>query len=195
MENNTTKKTNTIKPRKSVDDTIFQELAEKYPLESSKNGVEYEVKLEYLTFETDFFDATMRNIITQVGSDAIAVLFFFRSKMCPLGWRVRIDGIYGETLISDCAYICHIPIEKVKTIVSVLVKNKILFTVKDERYAEGTYACTTQQIFNFEMTANNRKRERERKAAQRKKNKIDNQNLDENNALFETLSDDECPFD
>lgn len=152
----------------TIDNTIFKELNDKYPLVSAENGVSYKQSLDYLTFETDFIrDFNLRNLRKKYGNDVIAVIFYLRTQMCDDGWKVRVDGQAYEYLMDDCAHSCGIEEDKVKEIHQDLVHHKIFFQVQDESFEEGEWLTCPQQVYNYEMACNNRQLSRARNAKRR----------------------------
>lgn len=162
-------KENLVSKRDYIDNSILEEMKTKYPKVTVK-GVAYDLGLTYITIQTDYFnDAIIRKLIKVHGAEIIAVICFFRTKMCqPFGWYCRIDGDNLETLIEDCAYTLKIDEKKVSECYQDLVDKQAFFIINDE---DGTYLADTQQLYNFEILNNNRLRDRQRKAAAREAKK------------------------
>lgn len=151
-----------------IDNSIFQELITKYPPLAADNNVLYKQKLDYLTFETDFLsDAKLRKLRYKYGNDIIAIIFFLRTEMCHLGWKIRIDNEYHTALIDDCAHACNVERETAANALNDLLQENIFFAVKDESVEQGVWLTCPQQIYNYEMACNNRKKSRARKAKSR----------------------------
>lgn len=155
--------------RDYIDNSILEEMKTKYPKVTVK-GVAYDLGLTYITIQTDYFnDAIIRKLIKDYGAEIIAVICFFRTKMCqPFGWYCRVDGDNLETLIEDCAYTLKMDVDKVRGCYDALVDKQAFFIISDE---DGTYLADTQQLYNFEILNNNRLRDRQRKAAAREAKK------------------------
>lgn len=159
-----------ITKRSSIDNSILQELKEKYPIEEAENGVRYKQKLEYLTFETDFLsDPVLRTLNSQYGFAVIAVIFFLRTEMCKNGWKVRIDeNLYYNALVDDCSYFCGINQQTTHDIIQQLIQRRLMYVVQDSSIEEGVWLTCIQQVYNYEMACNNRQGARRRQAKKRK---------------------------
>lgn len=152
----------------SINNTIFKELNDKYPPVSADNGVAYKQKLEYLTFETDFMtDTNLRKLRREYGNDIIAVIFYLRTEMCKNGWKVRADGDAYKYLLDDCAHNCGIGEDIVDAMIQDLIQSQIFFSVKDESFEDGEWMTCPQQVYNYEMSCNNRQSSRARNARKR----------------------------
>lgn len=150
-----------VKKRESINDSIVKELYHTYPLVSAKNGVAYKQKLEYLTFEIDFLNETaIRDLRSIYKHTLITFIFYIRVKMCANGWFTRVDGNNYNYLIADVASACGISKNKAEEILKACLEKKIFSVVSDESVMEGKLLTCCQQIFNYEMAANNRKRAR-----------------------------------
>lgn len=151
-----------------IDNTIFKELNDKYPPVGAANGVFYKQSLDYLTFETDFImDFNLRTLRKKYGNDIIAVIIYFRTKMCDDGWKVRADGTAYNYLLDDCAHNCGIGEDVVDAMIQDLIHSHIFFSVQDESLEEGVWLTCTQQVYNYEMACNNRQSSRARNAKRR----------------------------
>lgn len=200
--------------RDFIDNSIFQELTQKYPPLDAKNGVAYKQKLDYLTFETDFMtDAKLRKLRNKYGNDIVAIIFFLRAEMCNYGWKIRIDDEYYDSLTDDCSHLCNVEKNTVINALNDLVTEQMFFVVKDESVENGSWLTCPQQIYNYEMACNNRKLSRTRKAKSRANAKesqntdsypdINNQYIPQNQNGFCTeldpapypYSNEELPFD
>lgn len=162
---------NVVVKREFIDNSTIKEMNEKYPRVTVK-GVAYDLGLTYITLQTDYFsDPNIRKLIKEYGAEIIAVICFFRMKMCqPHGWYCRVDGDSLDTLIEDCAYTLKMNEEKVKECYQALVDRKAFYVVSDE---SGEYLADTQQLFNFEILNSGRVRDRLRKQASRAKAKAE----------------------
>ena len=150
-----------VKKRESINDSIVKELYNNYPLVSAKNGVAYKQKLEYLTFEIDFLNETaIRDLRSIYKHTLITFIFFIRTKMCANGWYTRVDGNHYTYLIADVASSCGISKAKAEEILNACIEKKVFVIVSDESVMEGKLLTCCQQVFNYEMAANNRKRAR-----------------------------------
>lgn len=160
---------NTVEKRESLDNSVIEELNQKYP-KVNVNGVAYDLGLTYYTIETNYLTSVnVRKLIKERGAEAIAVICFFRQEMCqPYGWCCRIDGDYFENLIEKCAFTLKMSEEDVKAHYQAMLENKIFFLLNDEK---GSYLADVQQLYNFEILNNSRIIDRERKAKARKKAK------------------------
>ena len=160
---------NVVAKREYIDNSTLEEMKAKYPKVTVK-GVAYDLGLTYITVQTDYFtDSTIRKLIKTYGADIIAVICFFRMKMCqPYGWYCRVDGDNLETLIEDCAYTLKMDEDKVRECYNALIDKQAFFMISDE---SGEYLSDTQQLYNFEILNNNRLRDRQRKAAAREAKK------------------------
>ena len=163
-----------------IDNSIFKELAEKYPLQEAGNGVKYKQKLDYITFETDFLqEPVLRVLKNQYGFEVIAVIFYLRTEMCKNGWKVRVDkGIYYDVLVDDCSHCCNINQQLTDEIIQKLIEMKLMYEVCDTEVEEGVWLTCPQQIYNYEMACNNRQQSRKRQAnhrAREKEKKIQNE--------------------
>ena len=168
MKNNTE---NVVAKRSCIDNGTLKEMNSKYPKVTVK-GVEYDLGLTYITLQTDYInDTAIRKLVKTYGAEIIAVICFFRMKMCqPYGWYCRVDGDNLDTLIEDCAYALKMEEEKVKECYQALIEQQAFYVISDET---GTYLTDVQQLYNFEILNNNRLRERQRKQAAREKAKAE----------------------
>lgn len=156
--------------KSNIDNSIFKELKEKYPLVEAENGVSYKQKLEYLTFETDFLkDPLLKALIKDYGFGVIAVIFFLRTEMCENGWKVRIDGLYYNSLIEDCSYGCKLDLRLTQKILDSLIDTGLMYKVQDEQVEKGIWLTCTQQIYNYEMACQKRQTSRNRQAKRRER--------------------------
>lgn len=154
-----------VKKRESINDSIVKELYTLYPLVSAKNGVAYKQKLEYLTFEIDFLNETaIRDLRSIYKHTLITFIFYIRVRMCANGWYTRIDGNNYSYLIADVASACGISKNKAEEILNACLDKKIFTIVSDESVMDGKLLTCCQQVFNYEMAANNRKRARGKNA-------------------------------
>lgn len=155
--------------RGCIENSVLEEINEKYPKVTSK-GVAYDLGLTYITMQIDYFsDPTIRKLVKDYGAQIIAVVCFFRMKMCqPFGWCCRVDKDSLDTLVEDCAFQLKMDEDEVRECYQALVDRKAFYVISDET---GTYLTDTQQLFNFEILNNNRLRERQRKQASRAKEK------------------------
>ena len=160
---------NVVTKRASIDNNTLTEINEKYPTVTVK-GVAYDLGLTYITLEKDYLDEpSVRKIIKDYGAEIIAVICFFRMKMCkPYGWYCSVDDDSLDTLIEDCAYTLKLGEERVRELYSALVERGIFYVISDDT---GKYLADTQQLYNFEILNNNRMRDRIRKAKQRAQQK------------------------
>ena len=69
--------------------------------------------------------------------------------------------------------------EDLNTIYNVLVYNRIFFEVSDTNIIEGIWLTCPQQIYNFEMANNQRKKDRERQSKKRKSKKTNTESVTE----------------
>lgn len=155
--------------RDYVDNSIFKELMDKYPIRESDKGVKYKQKLEYLTFETEFIgDPILKVLTNQYGFAVIAIIFYLRTEMCKNGWKVRMDNaIYYDALIDNCSHACNINTDMTREILQKLIEHHLMYVVKDESVEAGVWLTCTQQIYNYEMACNNRQGARARQAKKR----------------------------
>lgn len=158
-----------------IDNSIIRELKEKYPNVENDNNVSYKVKLEYLTFEIDFItDPLITYLVDEYGVVVIGLIHFLRSKMCFNGWCVRVDGFYLNQLLKECSNLFNTTKEELKKVYDELIENDFFYEVSDSSITKGTYLTCIQQIFNYEMAASQRKRERDKKARQREAQREEN---------------------
>ena len=158
-------KENIVIKRDYIDNSVLEEMNQKYPKITVK-GVAYDLGLTYITLQTDYFtDPIIRKLIKSHGAEIIAVICYFRMKMCqPFGWYCQIDEDSLDTIIEDCAFALKLNEDKVRECYEALIDKKAFFVINDE---SGTYLTDTQQLYNFEILNNNRLRDRQRKAAAR----------------------------
>ena len=124
---------NVVTKRASIDNNTLTEINEKYPTVTVK-GVAYDLGLTYITLEKDYLDEpSVRKIIKDYGAEIIAVICFFRMKMCkPYGWYCSVDDDSLDTLIEDCAYTLKLGEERVRELYSALVERGIFYVISDD---------------------------------------------------------------
>ncbi|MCH5337996.1 MAG: hypothetical protein J1E03_04380 [Acetatifactor sp.] len=159
----------TIIKRTDINNSIFKELKEKWPPVAADNGVAYKQKLEYLTFETDFIeDPLLQILISKHGLGVISVIFYMRTEMCKNGWKVRLDGLYYDSLVAKCSFVCRLDEQCTTDILQALIDNRCMFVVQDTEVEEGEWLTCTQQVYNYEMACQkrfeNRKRQKKHRA-------------------------------
>lgn len=166
--------------RTVIDNSIIKELEEKYPAIANNNDVVYKLGLNYLTFEPGFITSPLlRKLIREYGNGVLILIHFLRAKMCEDGWKVRIDDFYLQDLLDDCGHKFFMETEDLNTIYNVLVYNRIFFEVSDTNIIEGVWLTCPQQIYNFEMANNQRKKDRERQSKKRKSKKANTESVTE----------------
>ncbi|MCH5248495.1 MAG: hypothetical protein J1E98_01115 [Lachnospiraceae bacterium] len=149
--------------RRFIDNSIFKELNEKYPPVNAKNGVAYKQKLDYLTFEPNFLsEPSIRELRKKYNSDLLEVIFCTRQLMCNDGWRVRVDGSNYDYLLEYCKFTGGVDEKCADMIIQDLLENNIFYVVSDEDIEVGQWLTCAQQIYNYEMACNKRRRGRDR---------------------------------
>lgn len=157
----TTKKEELVERRRSVDNSIINELRQRYP-KFSKKGIAYDLGLTYINIEIDYLkDASIRKAIKKYGAEVFGIIIFFRLKMCkPNGWFCEINDEQLEFLIEDCAFALKMDEARIEEILNYLIENKVFYVISDE---EGKYLTDIQQIYNFEILNAHRVYDRNRK--------------------------------
>ena len=164
-----------IVKRDKIDNNTFKEINEKYP-KYSKKGVAYNNKLVYISLENGYLEEpAIYKLVMDFGAEILAVILYFRFKMCrPFGWYCKVDKDSLEALIAECAFRLNIDKKKITEYLRAIIDRKVFYTMGS---GAELYLADTQQLFNYEIMANERLRDRERKAKKRAAEKEDKESV------------------
>lgn len=147
-----------IEKRKTIDDSIHEELSKKHPVKSEK-GVCYIQSMDYITLEVETFnDPVFRKVIKQ-NSKVLIVYMYLRERMCHIGWHIPWDEAAKEDVIERLT-LWGISEEESQSIIKDLIEKQV---IRSFRHDDIEHLTDVQQIYNWEMLQARRARERKRK--------------------------------
>lgn len=162
-----------IKKRDKIDSSIINELEVIYNPNLLGMETVFKSSLADITMPADFLeDSIMIKMIREYGSDVMMIYMYLHSKMSQEGYRIKWDEIQIDVLTASVFGIYKIPIEKFKTIITALVKSKLLYVITDTQNEK--WLTSVYQVFAYERVAAKRLRDRlaKRNASLKKSEKI-----------------------
>ena len=147
-----------IEKRKTIDDTIYDELAKKHPVKSEK-GVCYVQSMDYITLEVEAFNNPVFRKLIKQNSQVLIVYMYIRERMCHIGWHIPWDNETKEDVIERLT-LWGISEEESQSIINALIDKQV---IRSFRHDDTQYLTDVQQIYNWEMLQARRARERQRK--------------------------------
>lgn len=180
-----------VERRSFIDNSIFQELTNKYPPVKRRRSGTNSNSLKYFTLENIYFSRGNLRIVAKEHSKAIIAYLFLRSKMCDNGWNLKWDTEMQEDMQEQIT-LWGVPEEEFESLLEVLLEKKLLIKVHNDK-DKCDYLTSIQQIYNWEQYQARKKGNRE--AAARRRNAVATNQNEEATANEETATlADDLPF-
>ena len=185
-----------IEKRKTIDDSIYEELARKHPVKSEK-GVCYTQSMDYITLEVEAFNNPVFRRVIKQNSKVLIVYMYLRERMCHNGWYIPWDTDTKEDVIERLD-LWGITADECQNIINLIIDKQI---IKSFHYNDTEYLTDVQQIYNWEMLQAKRSRDRNSKRKSANQNNTSSNQREPNFAPLEYYPDigyseetDELPF-
>lgn len=177
MAETTTNKSQIIMLRDKIDNSLIDEMRNKYPVKGNKNGVVYKLGLNYVTITTDFLQSVeVRQLIREHGHAIITLYTFIRGEMCRDGYYLRYDGVYYTDLIEKAAFGTMLAPDDIEKMLSALIASKLFIEIEDATgMLTGKYLTCYQQVYNFEMANHARAKSRSSSYKSKEKAKLESE--------------------